>query len=163
MPHNDPSLSKGYSSVAPSEALTHDWNKYRSTVIATAGVDRLIRTFDIRAPDQGPLTVISGHDFAIRKITWSPHLSNMLLSASYDMTCRVWSDSSTKEIPVSPSPNNRIEDPLAPFGEGIELGRMGQHTEFVMGVDWCLFGDGGWCATCGWDEKVYVWDAKSVM
>src|SRR5277367_4793737 len=27
----------------PSEALTHDWNKYRSNVIATAGVDRIIR------------------------------------------------------------------------------------------------------------------------
>lgn len=163
MPPNHPSFNKAYSSVAPSEALTHDWNKYRSTVIATAGVDRLIRTFDIRAPDQGPLAIIPGHDFAIRKIAWSPHLSNVLLSASYDMTCRVWSDSSTKEIALRPSPNNRTEDPLAPFGGGKELGRMGQHTEFVMGVDWCLFGDAGWCATCGWDEKVFVWDTKSVM
>lgn len=162
VPPNHPSLSKGYLPVSPSEALTHDWNKYRSTVIATAGVDRLIRTFDIRAPDQGPLAIIPGHDFAIRRISWSPHLSNVLLSASYDMTCRVWSDCSTKELPVNPPPKSRTDDLVAPFDGGKELKRMGQHTEFVMGVDWCLFGDGGWCATCGWDEKVFVWDAKSV-
>ncbi|KAI9857823.1 MAG: peroxisomal targeting signal 2 receptor [Vezdaea acicularis] len=73
---------------APSEALTHDWNKYRSGIVATAGVDRLIRTFDIRAPQQGPLAILSGHEYAVRKLAWSPHLPDLLLSASYDMTSK---------------------------------------------------------------------------
>ncbi|KAI5301710.1 peroxisomal targeting signal 2 receptor, partial [Ascosphaera pollenicola] len=51
----------------PSEALTHDWNKYRPSIVATAGVDRTIRTFDVRAPQQGPLAVMAGHDYAIRR------------------------------------------------------------------------------------------------
>ncbi|ERF75228.1 hypothetical protein EPUS_00020 [Endocarpon pusillum Z07020] len=50
----------------PNEALTHDWNKYRSTVIAVAGVDRIIRTFDIRQP-AGPMQLLQGHEYAVRK------------------------------------------------------------------------------------------------
>ncbi|PWY88760.1 peroxisome biosynthesis protein (Peroxine-7) [Aspergillus sclerotioniger CBS 115572] len=149
----------GAGGVAPSEALTMDWNKYRPSTVATAGVDRTIRTFDIRAPGQGPQTVMMGHEYAVRKVTWSPHLSNVLLSASYDMTCRAWSDQSASgavgDVDVmraGPGPNM-----------GAELGRMGQHTEFVTGVDWCMFGSEGWCASVGWDESLYVWDVRAVM
>jgi len=144
--------------AAPAEALTHDWNKYREGVVATAGVDRLIRTFDVRAPGAGPLAVLPGHEFAVRKLAWSPHLSDVLLSASYDMTCRVWTDGSAVGVPGAKAGG----DPLA-LGGGRELGRMGRHTEFAMGVDWCLFGAEGWCATCGWDERVLVWDVREIM
>ncbi|ELR04402.1 peroxisomal targeting signal 2 receptor [Pseudogymnoascus destructans] len=127
----------------PSEALTHDWNKYRPNTIATAGVDRIIRTFDIRNYS-APLTMLQGHEYAIRKIAWSPHLPDVLLSASYDMSCRIWTDGSNG-------------------GVGRELGRMNAHTEFVTGVDWCLFGAEGWAASCSWDQRVLIWDAKSFM
>ncbi|KAH0541448.1 hypothetical protein FGG08_004057 [Glutinoglossum americanum] len=140
---------------APSEALTHDWNKYRDTVIVVAGVDRLIRTFDIRAPGQGPLATLAGHEYAVRKVTWSPHLPDVLLSASYDMTCRVWTDGSALGSGKVP------QGPAVQIGE--ELGRMPRHTEFVTGVDWCLFGAEGWCASCGWDERLLVWDVRAVM
>lgn len=131
--------------LSPAEALTHDWNKYRNTIVATAGVDRLIRTFDIRAPQQGPLKILSGHDYAVRKLSWSPHLADTLLSASYDMTCRVWSDGGDVGGPEK------------------EMGRMGKHTEFVIGVDWCLFGSEGWAASVGWDERLCVWDVRDNM
>lgn len=126
--------------VAPSECLTHDWNKYRSTVIATAGVDQFIRTFDIKAPNSGPLTVLRGHQYAVRKLAWSPHLSDILISASYDMSVKAWSDA----------------------GAG-EIGSMTAHSEFVTGVDWCLFGAEGWCASTAWDERVLVWDVKNII
>lgn len=142
--------------IPPSEALTHDWNKYRDTIVATAGVDRIIRTFDIRAPGQGPLAVLPGHEYAVRKLTWSPHLSDVLLSASYDMTCRVWTDGTA--MGVQPE----LANPMA-YGGGRELGRMGRHTEFATGVDWCLFGAEGWCASCGWDERVLIWDVRAIM
>lgn len=135
---------------ASAEALTHDWNKYRETVVATAGVDRLIRTFDIRSPNQGPLAILEGHDYAIRRIAWSPHLRDMLLSASYDMTCRIWSDGTTAAKGDSPQ-------------RAIELGRMERHTEFVVGIDWCLFGNEGWVASVGWDERLCVWDIRDVI
>ncbi|KAF2147547.1 uncharacterized protein K452DRAFT_262116 [Aplosporella prunicola CBS 121167] len=142
----------------PSEALTHDWNKYRNGVIATAGVDRTIRSFDIRAPGAGPMAVLPGHEYAVRRITWSPHLSDVLLSASYDMTCRVWTDGSA----MGTGQETVANDPLV-FGGGKEMGRMGRHTEFVTGVDWCLFGAEGWCASCGWDERLLVWDVRAIM
>ncbi|KAF8853395.1 putative peroxisome biosynthesis protein (Peroxine-7) [Acephala macrosclerotiorum] len=141
---------------APSECLTHDWNKYRDTVIATAGVDQLIRTFDIRNPKAGPVAILRGHDYAVRKLSWSPHLSDVLLSGSYDMTARVWSDGSSNTAPSRPAN-------LGPEAWGDELGRMNVHTEFVTGVDWCLFGAEGWVATTAWDERVCVWDVRSVM
>ena len=122
--------------------------------MAAAGVDRYIRTFDIRAPGQGPVSVFAGHGYAVRKLAWSPHLSDVLLSASYDMTCRIWTDGNGAEEP------NGI---TLPGGFGEELGSMGRHTEFVMGVDWCLFGAEGWCASCGWDERLLVWDVRDFM
>jgi peroxin-7 len=142
--------------IPPSEALTHDWNKYRDTILATGGVDRMIRTFDMRAAGQGPMAVLPGHEYAVRKLTWSPHLSDVLLSASYDMTCRVWTDGSTMGAKTEPG------NPMA-FGGGREMGRMGRHTEFATSVDWCLFGAEGWCASCGWDERVLIWDVRAVM
>lgn len=48
-------------------------------------------------------------------------------------------------------------------GMGKQLGVMGRHTEFVTGVDWCLFGSEGWCASCAWDERLLVWDVRAVM
>lgn len=159
--HAPPKARPGFlvpQAVPPSEALTHDWNKYRDSVVAVAGVDRVIRTFDIRAPGAGPVTVMPGHEYAIRRISWSPHLSDILMSASYDMTCRVWTDGSSSGIVK----DDMVTGPHAQGG-GRELGRMSRHTEFVTGVDWCLFGAEGWCASCGWDEKLLVWDARAIM
>lgn len=136
--------------MPPSEALTHDWNKYRDGVIATGGVDRIIRCFDLRSINSGPYAVLPGHQYAVKKLSWSPHLSDTLLSASYDMTCRVWNDGSTTGV-----------DKRA--GRATELGAMSKHTEFCTGVDWCLFGAEGWCATTAWDERVLVWDVRSIM
>jgi peroxin-7 len=157
--HSTASIGSSHKAFEPSEALTHDWNKYRSNVIATAGVDRIIRTFDLRNTGFGPIALLHGHEYAIRRLAWSPHLSDVLLSASYDMTCRVWSDGSALGV------NGGVQrwGVTANGDVARELGRMTKHTEFVTGVDWCLFGVEGWCASCGWDEKLCVWDAKTVI
>lgn len=136
----------------PAEILTHDWNKYRDTVIATGGVDRVIRTFDIRNPTAGPTSIMMGHDYAVRRLAWSPHAADILLSASYDMTVRLWTDGSTMAT-----------DQPSPVKPGVQLGIMNRHTEFVTGVDWCLFGVGGWVATAGWDERILLWDANMML
>lgn len=80
------------------------------------------------------------------------------------MTCRVWTDGSAVGAGLEQEMGARAGggDPSA-FGKGRELGRMGRHTEFVMGVDWCLFGAEGWCASVGWDERLLVWDVRAVM
>lgn len=134
--------------VGPGEVLTHDWNKYNHSLIATGGVDKLVRTFDIRNPTGGPVSLMEGHGYAVRRVAWSPHESDVLISASYDMTVRVWTDGS--KYP---------RDPSSPVLRGKQIGLMNRHTEFATGVDWCLFGE-GWVASVGWDERVLLWDAK---
>ena len=71
------------------------------------------------------------------------------------MTCRVWTDGSGKDAGGGMGGGGG--------GQGTELGRMGVHTEFVCGVDWCLFGAEGWAASTGWDERVCVWDVREFM
>ncbi len=146
----------------PAEILTHDWNKYRNTVVATGGVDRVLRTFDIRNPDGGPLALMQGHEFAVRRLAWSPHAADILVSASYDMTVRVWTDGSSS-APARPGAAAAAATPSSSFRMGAELGLMNRHTEFVTGVDWCLFGTGGWVASVGWDERVLLWDANALL
>jgi peroxin-7 len=141
----------------PNEILTHDWNKYRDTVVATAGVDRIIRVFDIRNARQGPLATLDGHVHAVRKIAWSPHLPDVLLSGSYDMSARIWSDGSAAGLQLNAQPHPGVA------GMARQLGQMDLHTEFVTGVDWCLFGAEGWCATTSWDQRLLVWDVRQFM
>lgn len=130
------------------EILSLDWNKYRPWLIASAGVDKAIKIWDCRMVKLGPEaaqapavggiceTQFVGHEYAVRKIQWSPHRADLLASASYDMTCRIWTTGQT--------PNGThllyIHDP---------------HTEFVMGCSWSLY-DEGFLASCGWDCKVNV-------
>ncbi|KAI9761874.1 MAG: hypothetical protein M4579_000815 [Chaenotheca gracillima] len=165
--HSAPAAKASFSSAAatpPSEALTHDWNRYSSSLVATGSVDRLIRTFDTRAPNQGPLAVLAGHEYAVRRLAWSPHLGDVLLSAGYDMTARIWRTSAGIEAGAAVGPGGAPQGPGAIGGPGgEEIGRMNQHSEFVTGVDWCLFGAEGWCASVGWDERVLVWDVRAFM
>ncbi|KAG0124135.1 WD40-repeat-containing domain protein [Tuber indicum] len=159
IPPSSPTLSIPVSPNAPSELLTQDWNKYRPDVLAVAGVDKAIRTFDVRFPNNGPLAELLGHEYAVRRIAWSPHWGDVLISASYDMTVRVWSDGSSNNT----APGVGGVGGLPGGGRGRMMGVMDRHTEFCAGVDWCLFGGEGWAASVGWDEAVWVWDVGSVM
>ncbi|GJN66869.1 peroxisomal targeting signal 2 receptor [Purpureocillium lilacinum] len=159
----------GPAASPPAEVLTHDWNKYNSTVVATGGVDRIIRTFDIRSPAAGPLAIMQGHEYAVRRLAWSPHASDVLISASYDMTVRLWNDGGAS---AAAAQQQRQQPPQGPASAipgaagtraGHQMGIMNRHTEFVTGVDWCLFGVGGWVASVGWDERVLLWDANMLM
>ncbi|PFH60944.1 hypothetical protein XA68_18519 [Ophiocordyceps unilateralis] len=138
-------------SSPPAELLTHDWNKYSDSVVAVAGVHRLISTFDVRYPAPAPLSIMRGHEYAVRRIAWSPHAPDVLVSASYDMTVRLWDDAAASSAQAQPPHLAR------------QAGLMNRHTEFVTGVDWCLFGVGGWLASVGWDERLLLWDANMLM
>ncbi|KAI0675812.1 WD40 repeat-like protein [Trametes maxima] len=130
------------------EVLSVDWNKYRPFVLASAGVDRAIKVWDCRMVQLGPdaaqnpavggacETQLLGHELAVRKVQWSPHRADMLASAGYDMTCRVWT--------TTPPPGGKqllhIHDP---------------HTEFVIGCGWSLYEEGV-LASCSWDCRLNV-------
>lgn len=89
-------------SHAPAEILSCDWNKYHSSVLATAGKDGAIKVWDLRNTSSpaggggigngngnGNGIEVGRHALAARKVQWSPHRSDRLASVSYDMTCRV--------------------------------------------------------------------------
>ncbi|VVT54117.1 uncharacterized protein SAPINGB_P003915 [Magnusiomyces paraingens] len=177
-----PALTHDFLGHAGLEALTLDWNKYRPTVLATGGVDKTIKIWDLRmvpgvdsnnsaaelsagrvgmAPARvrhsivAPVNELLGHDYAIRKIVWSPHSPEMLLSTSYDMTARVWRDMTAGSD--TSGTTSRYMSRLN-HGSGM-VNVFHNHTEFVMGADWSLWGEPGWVATVGWDEMLHVWKA----
>lgn len=107
---------------------------------------------------------MAGHEYAVRRLAWSPHAADVLVSASYDMTVRVWSDGSAAAASTTTMGGPLMGDEAsAPVRPGRQLGLMNRHTEFATGVDWCLFGAGGWVASVGWDERVLLWDANSLL
>lgn len=85
--------------ASTNEILSLDWNKYRQFTLASAGVDKLVKTWDCRMVATVPPASeavsgvcewqVPGHEFAVRKVQWSPYRPDVLATASYDMTCRV--------------------------------------------------------------------------
>ncbi|SCV04515.1 LAMI_0H16754g1_1 [Lachancea mirantina] len=142
------------------ETLTCDFNKYRPHIVCTGGVDNMIKVWDLRmvrkvsANARQPMSIneICGHQLAIRKVSWSPHHSNMLLSTSYDMTCRVWQDLSDNG--GRPTGKTNSVDPRNGCRKIFQY-----HTEFVFGADWSLWGAPGYVATTAWDGNVCIWNA----
>ena len=84
--------------ASATEVLSIDWNKYRPMVLASAGVDKAVKIWDCRMvkPGETPQvggnceTQLLGHEYAVRKVQWSPHRADILATASYDMTCRMF-------------------------------------------------------------------------
>ncbi|EOR00561.1 hypothetical protein E3P92_03181 [Wallemia ichthyophaga] len=122
--------------ASPTELLSLDWNKYIQGTLATGSVDKSIKVWDIRQAKC--LNNLHGHDFAIRRVQFSPHVPNLIASASYDMSARVWDTSVNACIHIHDA-----------------------HTEFVTGVAWSLF-DPLVLTTCGWDYKVHLLSLKDL-
>ncbi|PPQ67865.1 hypothetical protein CVT25_010304 [Psilocybe cyanescens] len=126
------------------EVLSIDWNKYRPMVLASAGVDKSVKVWDCRMISTGEVgqvggiceTQLLGHEYAVRKVQWSPHRPDVLATASYDMTSRVWTTTSAAGGPQL----LHIHDP---------------HTEFVVGCAWSLYEEGV-LASCGWDGRLNI-------
>ncbi|GAA5942067.1 uncharacterized protein JCM15063_004290 [Sporobolomyces koalae] len=148
------------------EILTLDFNKYSPTpLIATGSVDRTIRIHDLRNSQPPPLpesiprfesnptvATLLGHEYAVRKVAWSPHERDRLLSSSYDMTCRQWST-----LPSGGGGGGGTSQFSSQGGFGGRLERVwDRHQEFVVGCAWSLF-DPGLVASCSWDQEVHFW------
>ncbi|GAA5980338.1 hypothetical protein JCM11641_001771 [Rhodosporidiobolus odoratus] len=154
------------------EVLDLDFNKYQPHLIATASVDRTVKVHDVRAasstsiasppssfaPSNSTVATLLGHEYAVRRVAWSPHSSAHLATGSYDMTARVWS------VPAASSPSPSLGSGSrgattfsAQGGMGARLERIwDRHTEFVVGVAWSLYEEGV-VGSCGWDQDVHLW------
>lgn len=63
------------------EVLSCDWNKYNNFQFATSGAtsDPVIKIWDLRNTSK-PVMNFNGHRFGIRKVIFSPHDQNLLVS-----------------------------------------------------------------------------------
>ncbi|CCD26996.1 Pex7p NDAI_0J01040 [Naumovozyma dairenensis CBS 421] len=167
-----PNVQRGILTQSGYETLTLDFNKYRSHIIATSGVDKAIKMWDMRfipstfSPQststtpilsrrqQEPINeIINAHDLAVKTIKWSPHHSNLMVSTSYDMTCKTWMD-----ISYQNGTSNGRTNSLDPQRRNGCLAIMDKHSEFAFGVDWSLWGQPGFIASTGWDGNVFIWN-----
>ena len=53
-------MYRGLKDLAACAPQSADWCKYNDCVLATASVDKSIKVWDVRAPEQ-PLTTLLGH------------------------------------------------------------------------------------------------------
>ena len=51
-------------------------------VVATGGTDKMVNVFDLRSTGQ-PVTSLQGHAFAVRKVAWSPHRAEVVVSRNF--------------------------------------------------------------------------------
>lgn len=141
-----------------------DWNKYRPFVLASAGVDKTVKVWDCRMIKIGSDTSgrlvggtcemhLPGHEYAVRKVQWSPHRADILATASYDMTCRVYVLWLCYKLIGSFMPCSWNTNPTP--GQPQLLYIHDPHTEFVVGCAWSLY-DEGVLASCGWDGRLNV-------
>ncbi|BGP07560.1 hypothetical protein JCM10049v2_003398 [Rhodotorula toruloides] len=148
------------------EILDLDFNKYAPHLIATASVDRTVKVHDMRAASSAPpagaapgmpyvqpnttIATLLGHEYAVRRVAWSPHSSALLATGSYDMTSRIWSVAAA-------GGGGQVGGFSAQGGMGARIERVwDRHTEFVVGVAWSLYEE-GLVASCSWDQEVHLW------
>jgi peroxin-7 len=158
----------------PTEVLSCAWNYYVPYLVATASVDRTVKVHDIRMASSGPVApdaplppssasastvaTLLGHEYAVRRVAFSPHSANVLASAGYDMTARVWHVDSSSLAQQQPGGGAAIK--WGPSGTG--PGALSQihdlHSEFVVGLGWSLY-DEGVLATTSWDCETHIFRA----
>ncbi|KAH9823083.1 peroxisomal targeting signal 2 receptor [Melampsora americana] len=133
------------------EVLGLDWNKYATHLVATCSVDQTGKIHDIRMASQSLdrtscVGNLIGHEYAIRKIAWSPHSSREIATSGYDMTARVWHAPDLNTGPPALIKNGRLK----------KVHNI--HTEFVIGLAWSLYHP-GLIATASWDQQIHIWAA----
>ena len=73
------------------DILCCDWNKFDQNEFLLGYASGLIELRDLRNLNGPPIKSIeNAHDYAIRKIRFSPHFANVFGSVSYDMMTKLW-------------------------------------------------------------------------
>ena len=134
-------------------------------MLASGGVDKIVKIWDCRMIKTGEIgqvggtceTQLFGHEYAVRKVQWSPHRHDVLATASYDMTCRVYVLHSLILVRVPDKQSSRWNT----AGQPQLIHIFDPHTEFVVGCGWSLYEEGV-LASCGWDSRLNVFQVRIV-
>lgn len=120
------------SQPSQSDVLCCDWNKFDPNVFVLGYASGLIEIRDFRNLSGPPLRKFDmAHDYAIRKVRFSPHIPNLFGSVSYDMHTKLWH-----------TLNGFILDSR-------------NHDEFAYGFDFDTKIPNR-VVDCGWDKRVMI-------
>ena len=168
------------------EFLTRDgcfdvaFSEKSDVVLAAATGDGSVRLFDMTRPGDRPLAVLAGHTAETYSVDWNMHLKDLICSASWDKSVRVWdtavgTSTLTAQhagIAYEAKWNPRNGKLLASVGgDGMlmihEMGGSGRpvqtipaHLNEVLCVDWNKCRD-GIIATGSVDKQIRIWDMRN--
>ena len=66
------------------------WSEKAETVLAAATGDGSVKIFDSTRPGSRPVADLSGHSAETYSVDWNLHLRDLICSASWDRSVRVW-------------------------------------------------------------------------
>ena len=120
------------SKITQSDVLCCDWSRHDPNVFALGYASGLIEIRDFRKLKEEPIKSIEmAHDYAIRKIRFSPHIAHLFGTVSYDMNTKLWH-----------------------IANGL-LDESKNHMEFAYGLDFDSRLPNR-LVDCGWDRRVMI-------
>jgi peroxin-7 len=156
------------------------WSEKTESLVAAACGDGGIRIFDTQRPGDRPVMLLAGHTAETYSVDWNMFLKDMICSASWDTSVKVWDVLTGK--PISRYGHSRIayEAKWNPRSDKIlaSVGGDGKllisdvgcpnsivqsvptHANEVLCLDWNKYRDGV-IATGSTDKQIRVWDLRN--
>lgn len=106
-----------------------DYNPNRPFYIVTAGKDRLIKVFDVRAISS-PVRVLAGHSHFVTSVRYNRFHDQLILSGGTDTHVNLWRCSS-----ISSAPLLEYEGDKPDTGD-LKIRTYREHEESVYSVAW---------------------------
>ncbi|KAK9864164.1 hypothetical protein WJX84_009425 [Apatococcus fuscideae] len=143
-----------------------------NSMVASSCTDHTIRCWSLKAGQMGyPVSVLVGHEGPVTFVDFSRVHACVLLSSSYDGTCRIW-DATSPASPPHVLPASTVFGPsrgitrfggAAAFGQGLDAAETSNAENFeneatASSLLVCSFSpDGTYIAAGSSDSHVYIW------
>jgi len=127
-----------------------DYNPNKPFVLASAGLDGLIKFWDLRKAKAPLLTARGGHTHYAWNVKYNPFHDQLVLSTGTDSTVNLWRVSTISSAPLLVDADDASET-SAP---NVRVFRY-EHTESVYGIAWGV-ADAWLYASVAYDGKILV-------
>lgn len=125
-----------------------DYNPNKPFVLATAGLDGLLKFWDLRNPRIPLLTARGGHAHYTWNVKYNPFHDQLVLSTGTDSTVNLWRISSISSAPLLAE----VDDASETSAPNLRVARY-EHADSVYGMAWGA-ADAWLYASVGYDGKV---------
>ncbi len=118
-----------------------DWSPFRTSFLAVASHDGIVRIFDTSSSSLQPQRELEGHKARVFSVAWNPVDPDLLVSGSDDKTVRAWNVAKHEFLP--------LKDQMVLEG----------HSNNVRGLVWCS--EIPYMVLSGsWDGSIKIWDTR---